>query len=400
VKIFWFFSRDVDQFQSAETRALTRRPRWVLWLTLVSLVVFLVWAEWAEIDQITRAPGSVIASSKTQVVQSKEGGAVSRLAVKEGDRVERGDPLVYMDDMQAESSFLETQAKVAALLAVVSRLNAEVLGAHPDFPPLLTQYPQFVENQLDLFKKRQSALEAELTALEAMKQLVMEELQLNKPLIESGDVSKTEILRLERQVAELDSKQTNIRNAHFREAQEQLTKYQEELASTEQIAKQKKDRLKHTVLYAPANGVVKNISVTTEGGIIRAGDEILQIVPVDDALVIEAKVSPTDIAFLKTGLPATIKIDAYDYTIFGDLQGVLTYISADTLVEERAKDQAPYYRIQVQTQSNRFSKDVARKLEILPGMTATVEIKTGSNSVLHYLTKPLVKTLAESLGER
>lgn len=400
MKLFWFLSSDVDQFQSSETRKLTNRPRWILWLTLFSLVAFLAWAEWAEIDQITRAPGSVIASSKTQVLQSKEGGVIAQLAVKEGDRVQRGDPLVYMDNTQAESSFLETEAKVAALQAVVSRLQAEVLGEQPKFPVLLDSYPQFVKNQLDLFKKRQSALDAELSSLKEMQQLVIEELQLNAPLVETGDVSKTEILRLERQIAELESKQTNIRNAHFQEAQEQLAKYQEELASTEQVSKQKGDRLKHTVLYSPANGVVKNISVTTEGGVIRAGEQILEIVPVDDALVIEAKVSPADIAFLQTGLPATIKIDAYDYTIFGDLEGVLSYISADTLVEERSQDQTPYYRIQVETKSNRFSGDVAKKLDILPGMTATVELKTGSNSVLHYLTKPLVKTLSESLGER
>ena len=360
MKLFWFLSSDVDQFQSSETRKLTNRPRSILWLTLFSLVAFLAWAEWAEIDQITRAPGSVIASSKTQVLQSKEGGVIAQLAVKEGDRVQRGDPLVYMDNTQAESSFLETEAKVAALQAVVSRLQAEVLGEQPEFPVLLDSYPKFVKNQLDLFKKRQAALDAELGALEEMQQLVIEELQLNTPLVETGDVSKTEILRLERQVAELESKQTNIRNAHFQEAQEQLAKYQEELASTEQVSKQKGDRLKHTVLYSPANGVVKNISVTTEGGVIRAGEQILEIVPVDDALVIEAKVSPADIAFLQTGLPATIKIDAYDYTIFGDLEGVLSYISADTLVEERSQDQTPYYRIQVETKSNRFSGVVAK----------------------------------------
>ena len=195
MKLFWFLSSDVDQFQSRETRQLTNRPRWILWITLFSLITFLVWAEWAEIDQITRAPGSVIASSKTQVLQSKDGGVIVQLVVKEGDRVQQGDPLVYMDNTQAESSFLETEAKVAGLQAVVSRLKAEVLGQQPNFPALLNSYPQFVKSQLDLFKKRQSALEAELVSLEEIKQLVIEELQLYKPLMETGDVSKTEILR-------------------------------------------------------------------------------------------------------------------------------------------------------------------------------------------------------------
>jgi len=400
MKLFWFFSVHDGEFQSRETRLLTRGPRWVLWLTLLSLCLFVGWANWAEIDQITRAPGSVIASSKTQILQSKDGGIVAQLVVKEGDRVKQGDPLVYMDNTQAESIYLETEAKVAALVAVVSRLTAEVLNRDPEFPELLDNYPQFVASQLDLYSKRKSALDSELNSLNEMRMLVSQELELNRPLIASGDVSRTDILRLERQIAELEAKQANIKNAHFREAQEQLTRYQEELASLEQVSNQKRDLLKHTVLYAPANGVVKNIVVTTEGGVIRPGEEILQIVPVDDALVIEAKVSPADIAFLRTGLSATVKIDAYDYTIFGDLKGTLSYISADTLVEERSQEQSPYYRIQVKTESNRFGGALGEKLEILPGMTATVELKTGSNSVLHYLTKPLVKTLSESLGER
>jgi len=207
-------------------------------------------------------------------------------------------------------------------------------------------------------------------------------------------------LRLERQLADLKAQETNTKNAFFKDAQEELGKFEEELASVEEVLNQRKDKLDQTVLYAPVNGIVKNISINTEGGVVRPGEEILQIVPVDDVLVVEAKVSPADIAFINRGLPATVKIDAYDYTIYGDLAGTLTYISADTLQEQRESDEEPYYRIQVRTENNRFSGDFGKALEILPGMTASVEVKTGSNTVLHYLTKPLVKTLAESLGER
>jgi len=265
---------------------------------------------------------------------------------------------------------------------------------------MLGAYPKFVANQKELFLKRQSALGEELEALVKMAQLVKDELLLNKPLLKTGDVSKTDILRLERQLADLESQKTNIRNKFFQDAQAELSKYEEELAGVEQQLAQRKNKLEQTTLYAPVNGIVKNISVNTEGGVIRPGEEILQIVPIDDALIIEAKVSPADIAFVRTGLPATVKIDAYDYTIYGDLTGTLTYLSADTLTEERQNGEDPYYRIQVRTENNRFSGDIAQALEILPGMTASVEIKTGSNTVLHYLTKPLTKTLAESLGER
>lgn len=400
MRIFWFLQSGEAEFRSSEARALSSGPRWVMWLTLLTVAVFLAWADWAKIDQITRAPGSVIASSKTQVIQSQEGGILESMMVKEGDRVERGDPVVYLERTQAESVYLESLAKQAALLATVSRLRSEVLDTPIEFPAELEGYPQFVSNQRELYVKRKSALVEELDALGKMGQLVRDELALNKPLLRTGDVSKTDILRLERQLADLESQQTNIRNKFFQEAQAELGKYEEELAAVKQQLAQRKDKLEQTTLYAPVNGIVKNIAVNTEGGVVRPGEEILQIVPIDDVLVVEAKVSPADIAFVRTGLPATIKIDAYDYTIYGDLSGTLTYISADTLTEERQNGEEPYYRIQVRTENNRFSGDIAKALEILPGMTASVEIKTGSNTVLHYLTKPLTKTLSESLGER
>ena len=400
MKLFWFLQAGETEFHSSEARALTSGPRWVMWLTFLSIIVFVAWAYWAEIDQITRAPGAVIASSKTQIIQSQEGGILETMLVKEGDRVRQGDPVVRLERTQAESTYLETLAKQAALLATVSRLRSEVLDTPIEFPEMLDAYPQFVANQKELFLKRQSALGEELEALVKMAQLVKDELLLNKPLLKTGDVSKTDILRLERQLADLESQKTNIRNKFFQDAQAELSKYEEELAGVEQQLAQRKNKLEQTTLYAPVNGIVKNISVNTEGGVIRPGEEILQIVPIDDALIIEAKVSPADIAFVRTGLPATVKIDAYDYTIYGDLTGTLTYLSADTLTEERQNGEDPYYRIQVRTENNRFSGDIAQALEILPGMTASVEIKTGSNTVLHYLTKPLTKTLAESLGER
>ena len=400
MKLFWFLQAGEEEFRSTETRALTRGPRWVLWFTIFALIVFVSWAQWAKIDQITRAPGSVIASSKTQLVQSQEGGILDKLMVSEGDRVNRGDPLVLLEKTQAESVYKETLAKKGALLATVARLRREVFGGEYQFDAMLSDYPQFVENQKELYEKRTGAINEELSALEQMAALVEEELSLNRPLLKTGDVSRTEILRLERQLADLKAQETNTKNAFFKDAQEELGKFEEELASVEEVLNQRKDKLDQTVLYAPVNGIVKNISINTEGGVVRPGEEILQIVPVDDVLVVEAKVSPADIAFINRGLPATVKIDAYDYTIYGDLAGTLTYISADTLQEQRESDEEPYYRIQVRTENNRFSGDFGKALEILPGMTASVEVKTGSNTVLHYLTKPLVKTLAESLGER
>jgi len=400
MKLLWFLQASELEFGSQETRDLTRRPRWILWWTLISLIIFVAWANWAEIDQITRAPGTVIASSKTQTIQSQEGGVLDNLLVSEGDRVSKGDVLGYLARTQSESSYRETQAKKAALLATRSRLRAEVYGIDFDDSVSVQGYPEFVINQKSLYFKRQAALTEQVNSLENMTGLIKQELDLNRPLIKTGDVSRAEILGLERQLLDLQSQAAAVTNEFLKGAQSELALVEEELASVEQILMQREDRLSQTTLLAPTNGIVKNIKINTSGGVIRPGEAILQIVPVDDALVIEARVSPAEIAFLKEGLGSTVKIDAYDYTIYGDLEGILIYISADTLSEELQNGEAPYYRIQVQTTENRFKGSLSDKLEILPGMTATVEVKTGSNTVLHYLTKPLVKTLSESLSER
>ena len=400
MKLFWFLQGPDDYFSSGETRRSLRGPRWILFLMFLTVGAFLGWSQWAKIDQITRAPGEVIASSKTQVVQSQEGGILERLAVKEGDRVARGDIVAVLERTQVESAYLESMAKKAGLLATIARLRSEVFGTTLVFDPILEAYPGFIENQRQLFAKRQSSLNEEVGGMESVAALIKQELALNRPLLKTGDVSRADYLRLERQLAEMKSQITNVRNEYFRDAQSELNKLEEELASIEQQLKQREDKLKQTTLTAPVNGIVKNISIATEGGVIRPGEEIMQIVPVDDRLIIEAKVTPADIAFVQQGLPATVKIDAYDYTIYGDLDGRLTYISADTLREQTQSEQEPYYRIQVETEGRRFNGKFTKELEILPGMTAMVEIKTGTNTVLSYIIKPLVKTFSESLGER
>lgn len=371
-----------------------------MWATVTSVAVFLSWAWVAEIDQVTRAAGSVIASSRTQVIQSQEGGTLDELLVREGDIVERGQLLARLDKTRAEAAYLETRARAAGLAASVARLQAEVFSTYPNFPPEVVDYPQFRENQLALLAKRRDAIDEEIGALQAMAALVSEELAMNRPLLASGDVSRSEVLRLERQLAELRAQMTNKRNKYFQDAQAELNKAQEELAGVEQTLAQRKSMLDQTELRAPMHGVVKNIRITTLGGVIRPGEDIMQIVPLEDDLVIEARLEPADIAFVRQGLPATVKIDAYDYTIYGDLPGRLTYLSADTLREDLRQNEQPYYRILVRTEGRKFSGRPGADLDILPGMTATVEIRTGSSTVLQYLTKPVTKTLSEALGER
>ena len=400
MKIFWFLeSGEPGRDRRALSRDL-RRSRLTLWTTAFALIVFLVWADFAVIDQITRAPGQVIASQRSQVIQSQDGGIIEQLLVKDGDTVERGQVLVRLEKARSEASYLEARAKSAGLTATVARLRAEVFGGEPVFPPMLANYPQFRDNQLVLFRKRKSAIEEEVTALETLVNLAQRELEMTQPLLKTGDVSRTEVLRLERQVAEISAQITNKRNRYFQDAQAELSKALEDLAGIEQTMAQRITQVDQTELKAPLHGVVKNVRITTRGGVIRPGEEVMQIVPLEDDLLIEARVMPADIAFIKPGLSATVKIDAYDYTIYGDLPGKLTYISPDTLTEDLRQGEQPYYRVRVRTDGRRFSGRPNEDLEIQPGMTATVEIRTGSNTVLKYLTKPVVKTLSEALRER
>ena len=397
MKIFWFLQPASSSGSAPEDLRSSRR---LLLIVFVVLSVFVAWAYWAEIDEITRAPGAVISSSRTQVIQSQDGGTLQSMLVQEGDTVEAGQTLAQLERTRAESSFLETRAKVAALAATSARLRAEVFGGLPQFDADSAQYPEFRTNQMALFRKRQGALAEELNAIEESRALIAQELAMNQPLVASGDVSRTEVLKLQRQVADLQAQKTNKKNKHFQDAQAELNRAEEELASMSQLLAQRMNLLEQTELVSPMRGVVKNVRITTQGGVIRPGEEVMQIVPLEDDLLIEAKVSPASIAFLTTGLDANIKIDAYDYTVYGDLPAKLIFISADTLTEDLKQGEEPYYRARFRTTGRQFSGRPNAKMDILPGMTATVEIKTGRRTVLHYLTKPIVKTLSESMGER
>jgi adhesin transport system membrane fusion protein len=371
-----------------------------VWGSIMVVGLFLTWAYYAEIDQITRAQGQIIPSSRTQIIQAPDGGVIEKLLVREGAEVDRGELLVRFDQTKAEASYREAEFKVAGLSATVARLRSEVFGGEPIFKPETMDFPEFRQNQTDLLRKRRESLESEIRAIERMKVLAQRELDMTKPLLKTGDVSMAEVLRLERLVAEQEGQITNRTNKYQQDSQSELNKLEEELAGAKESLIQRKNLLDNTELRAPVNGTVKNVRVTTRGGVLRPGDELMQIVPVDDALIVEAKVKPSDVAFLKPDQDVVIKIDAYDYTIYGSLEGKLTYISADTLNEDVKQGEQAYYRVQVKTESPRFNRRPNENLQLQPGMTATIEIKTGGNTVLKYLLKPVIKTLNESLGER
>lgn len=376
------------------------RARWTLRAAVIGFFILLAWAWWAEIDQITRAPGQVIASAKTQIVQAPDGGVLEKLLVREGDKVTKGQVLAVLERSRVQAAVNDSQAKVAALKITLARLQAEVYGRPLKFDPALKQYSEYIQNQTDLYRQRQRALSEEVAALSSSLSLSKDELAMNMPLLAAGDVSKADILRLQRQVTEIQGQITNRRNKYFQDGQTEMTKAQEELRTQEEALSDKSQLLEHTEMTAPANGIVKNIRLNTEGGVLRAGEELMTIFPTESALIVEAKVKPADVAFIKVGLPATVKLDAYDYSIFGSMRGTVSYISADSLSEDTRAGEQIYFRVHVKIDSHEFKGKNAEKVDVRPGLTATIEMKTGERNVLSYLTKPIFKSFGEAMRER
>jgi multidrug efflux pump subunit AcrA (membrane-fusion protein) len=376
-------------------------PLWIVFGSLfVVIVPFLIWASYAHIDQISHAQGEVITSAKTQSIQSANDGVVNMIYVSEGQSVKKGDKLIVLEKSQAQASYDDSRAKVAALQAALVRLRAEVYGKMLVFPSEVKHYPDFIENQTALFHRRQQALNDDISALNESLTLAQDELNLNLPLLKSGDIGATEIIRLKRQIADLKGQISNKRNKYFQDSQAEMTKAEEELSTKEQELTDRSITLERTTIVSQMDAIVKNIIVTTQGARVRSGDVILELVPSGDQLIIEAKLSPSDISFIKKGQKAAVKLDAYDYSIYGIFHGTVKYISPDTLVEKTERGDKNYFRVLIALNQTQLTSKSGTKIEIAPGMSAQVDVITGSRSVLAYLTKPVTKTFSESFHER
>lgn len=381
-----------------------RRSHGLIFLVLLITAGFMLWATFAEVEQYARSPGIVIASARTQIVQSANDGVIESVFVHEGDRVKKGSILARLDGSQVEAAQQDSLAKVAALKAATARLQAEVFGRPLRFPPEIASYATFVSNQTELFQRRQNALNAEISNLQKGLRLVREELDLSLPLLETGDIGKAEVIRLKKQVAEIEGHVTNRRNKYFQDAQAEMTKAEEDLATQEQVLAERTAIFERTELRAPSDGLVRKILLTTPGAKVRPGEVVMELLPTDSVLIVEVKLKPVDIAFIRIGLPAAIKLDAYDYSIYGILRGEVSYVSPDALTEDTRAGEQVYYRVHIRIDSGALAernRESAKKaVEIQPGMTASVDIRTGSQTVFAYLTKPVTKTFSESLGER
>lgn len=441
------FSNDRQDFDYASEvqKALHQGPRMSSHIFLFTIVAMfaagLFWADRAMVDEVTRGDGRVIPSSQMQVIQTLDSGLLKEILVREGEIVEAGQVLLRVDDTNFASRAGELEAQRRSLLAQIARLQTEVAGGTEiAFPEeLVDDHPEIAASELALFLARQQGLESQTSILRQQLQqreqeleelrvneaqyassldLARQELAIYEPLARTGVVAEVEVLRLRREVNDLDGRlraargalprvESSIQEARDRlaeaaltfrsEAQAQLNQRRSELSVIDQSLRAAQDRVSRTDIRSPVRGIVNSLSLTTIGGVVQAGSELMQIVPLDDSLLVEARIRPADVAFLSPGLPATVKITAYDFSIYGGLRGTVERISADTLADPENGE--AYYEIVVRTERNFLGTQDA-PLAIIPGMIASVDILTGEKSVLDYILKPLTKARDEALRER
>lgn len=385
------FMNDVQESLLAQT---TPGSRLVLYMVVAVLVTGLVWASLARVEEITQGEAKVISKSREQVIQSLEGGILAEMSVREGDVVNAGQVLLKIDPTRANASYREALSKVISLKATLARLRAEAYGQPLEFDEQVLAAPDEVANETRAYNARRRALVESVAALERSYALAMREISLAEPLAAKGLLSDVELLRMRRQANDIKSQVVERQNRYRADANSELIKLEMELSQTNENLVGRADVVERTTITAPVRGTVKNVRVNTIGGVIQPGEHILEIVPLEDQLLVEGKIRPKDVAFLRPGLPATVKITAYDYAIYGGLTGKVEHISPDTLKDDQkaasGRPDDTYYRVLVLTEKSALQAG-GKELPIIPGMVASVEIRTGEKTVLDYLLKPILK---------
>ena len=361
----------------------TRGGRLIIWSVLLFLVCVFIWVSYAEIDEVTRGAGKVIPSRQVQVLQNLEGGIVSKILVREGDVVEKGQVLIELDNTQFAAALREGETHCMEHRAKAARLEAEAL-LKEFIPPekVLKTYPQFVQREYELYQARKSQFIRQEKSLQ-------KELDMMRPLVKQGAVSEIDILRLERTLNEL-------RDDYCTGSRQELNDLLAEISRLQESNQVLRDKLKRTKIISPLKGIIKQIMVNTIGGVIKPGVDVIEIVPLDDSLLIEARISPADIAFIHPGQMVMVKITAYDFTIYGGLVGKIENIGADTIMDN---NNLSYYKIRVRTDKSQLGID-GSSLPIIPGMSARVDILTGKKTILHYLLKPVFRAKEKAFRER
>ncbi|WP_336961452.1 HlyD family efflux transporter periplasmic adaptor subunit [Sphingobium aquiterrae] len=384
-------------FGETDDVKLVRSSRIVV-VIVAFFAAMLLWAFFADLDEVSTGTGRVVPTMREQVIQSLEGGILTRMEVRQDDIVQPGQILARLDPTMTESNVGESTAKYRAALASVARLTAEVNQTPLTFPAELDGFPDLKASETRLYASRRDSLDQSLGWVrESLKQL-RAELSIGESLISVGAASNVEVLRLRQKVAELELRKADLTSEYMVQAREDLAKANAEVDTLSSVIKGRADSLSRLTLRSPVRGIVKNIEVSTVGGVIPPNGKLMEIIPLDDQLLVEARISPRDIAFIHPDQRASVKITAYDYAIYGGLEGKVATISPDTIQDE-AKPDVYYYRVFVRTSSNALVNKAGKRFPIVPGMIATVDIHTGSKTVLQYLVKPLNRA-REALRER
>ncbi|CAM5222126.1 Membrane fusion protein (MFP) family protein OS=Castellaniella defragrans OX=75697 GN=HNR28_002133 PE=3 SV=1 [Castellaniella defragrans] len=384
--------KDSDDFQASHAIR-------VIWIIVFFLALFFAWAWNFQVEEVSTGMGKVIPSSREQEIQSQEGGVLSEMLVREGDIVHKGQVLARLDPTRGESSVGETEANYRAALASQTRLTAEVRNEDKiAFPPELEDYPRLRQTEEALFKSRRDGLKKTLDGLGESLRLVQKELNITRSLLKTGAASNVELIRLQRQQSELELKINQTQSDYMVGSRQQLAKVSAEVNSLSSVVRGRKYTLERTTLESPVRGIVKRIAVTTIGGVVPPNGSIMTIVPLDDQLLVEARISPRDIAFIHPGQEALVKVTAYDYSIYGGLKGRVVTIAPDT-VRDEVRREVVYYPVYVRTDSDSLVNKAGTHFPITPGMVTTTDIRTGSKTVWDYVTKPFNKA-GEALRER
>ena len=384
-------------FGKSDDVELTRSTR-IIWALCAFVGVMFVWAYFATLDEVATGTGRVVPSMQEQVIQSLEGGILAKINVHQDDVVQPGQILAQLDPTMTASNMEENTAKYRASLARMARLQAEVNQTPLNFPKELDSSPDLIAKETSLYNERRRGLNESVGWIRESIRLLQKELATNQSLVSVGASSTVEVLRLQQKLADLELQQTNTTSQYYVQARDDLTKASADVAMLSAAEKGKADSLARLTQRSPVRGIVKNIDVSTIGGVIPPNGKLMEIIPLDDQLLIETRIEPRDIAFIRPGQPAKVKITAYDSAIYGELDGKVSSISPDTIQDE-ARPEVHYYRVYVRTRTNYLVNKLGKRFNITPGMIANVDVHTGQRTVLQYLLKPLNKA-KEAMRER
>ncbi|MFC4763110.1 HlyD family type I secretion periplasmic adaptor subunit [Dyella koreensis] len=389
----------VGDIKEAMLAQSTPGAKAVLYLIAIVMMIGMTWAHFARVEEVTRAEGKVISAGGEQQIQSLDGGIIEEMPVHEGETVAKGQLLLKIDPTRANAGYREVQSKVTGLKATVARLKAEAYGQVLSFPDDVLKDPRVVKEETQTFEARRRALDESVVSLQKSYDLTMKELALSEPLMRKGLMSEVEILRMRRDANSFKMQIVEQRNRFKATANSELSQAQLELGQTTEKLAGNADVVDRTAILAPVRGIIKNIRIKTVDGVVRPGETIMEISPIDEQLLVEGKIKPSDVGFVHPGQPATVKISAYDYGIYGSLKGKVERVSPDTLENEKKPgDETTYYRVVVRTNANALTAG-GKQLPIIPGMVSTIDIRTSEKTIQDYILKPLFKA-REAFRER